>query len=171
LNDNTYVRHTNARKIRRLVLLATLVLASGFVGVVHSATPANALCLDPGVDGNWQNVDSASRSIIKAQNSFHCSDVILCPVDGPCSGGQSWVDVHLWGSCSPTLCDWGVRRATSQSDGWWMATWKQSYATRYIWVRTEQWYGRTYLRVSVNTDFTAADGRTDYWSHDYMLPS
>jgi hypothetical protein len=168
-------RHRPARRRRlqlgRLALLALMVMATSLVGMVHGASPASALCLDPGVSGRWNNENPQTTSIVKADNRFNCGDVILCPVGGgACSGGQSSVDVHLWGACTP-LCDWGVRRATAQSDGWWLAVWKQSYATRNIWVRTEQWYGRTYLRVSVYTDFTAADGRADYWTHDYMLPA
>jgi hypothetical protein len=41
--------------------------------------------------GNWINVNSATRSIVKIQIGW--------------SGG---LKVHLWGACSPTPCDWKV---------------------------------------------------------------
>jgi len=36
------------------------------------------------------------------------------------------------------------------------------YATDYVWLRTYSYYGRTYLRVWVHTDFAASNGRIDY---------
>lgn len=172
MSTNDTPTQTPTRRTRRrigyLAALTMTLLVTGLAGVM-TATPASALCTTSPLQGHWNNVDPATHSIVQADIRFNCSDVILCPVGGPCTGGQSTHDVRLWGACSPTLCDWGWRRATAQSDGWWLAVWTQSYATRNIWVRTEEWYGLTYLRVSVFTDFTAADGRTDYWSTDWML--
>jgi hypothetical protein len=38
-----------------------------------------------------------------------------------------------------------------------------------VWVKTYVYSGITYLRVYVWTDFTAADGRTDYAIDEWML--
>lgn len=38
-----------------------------------------------------------------------------------------------------------------------------------VWVKPYQYYGKTYLRVWVHTDFTPADGRQDYTTDVWML--
>lgn len=157
------------RQLARL-LAALFVAAATVVGVgLVTAAPAQALCASQPMTGSWHNIDASTRSITRTVVGFNCGDVVLCDSNGNCSGGQSYFTVHAYGKCPPTDCDWGVRRAYPMSDGWQRATYTSSYATRYFWVKTYAYYGRTYLRVYVNTDFTAADGRTDYVSDEWML--
>jgi hypothetical protein len=150
--------------------LAMLLLVTvGVALVVPTATPAQALCVEHPMQGNWQNIDASTRSITRVSVGFHCGDQILCDPNGNCSGGESYVTLRPYGKCHPTDCDWGVRRADSMGDGWERATYTHSWATKYVWVKTYQYNGLTYLRVYVHTDFTAADGRTDYVSDEWML--
>jgi hypothetical protein len=77
--------------------------------------------------------------------------------------------VYAWGKCHPTDCYWGARTATYQSGGWIRAIYNFGFKTSYVWLKTYQYYGLTYLRVYVFNDFTAADGRTDYTTDEWML--
>jgi hypothetical protein len=163
-SPRSFLRHT----ARLLAALFVAVAATVGVGLV-TATPAQASCSSSPMTGDWHNIDGSTRSITRTVVGFNCGDVVLCDTNGNCSGGQSYFTVRPYGKCSPTDCDWGVRRTSPMADGWQRATFTSSYATRYFWVKTYAYYGRTYLRVYVNTDFTAADGRTDYVSDEWML--
>ena len=157
-----------SRPVRRAALVLIALLA-GVVSIAGTASPASALCVANPITGSWHNIDPNTRSMTRAQVDFGCGDVILCPVGGPCTGGQSTWTISLWGKCHPTDCAWGPRPATMQSDGWLRTTYYHGYATRDVWLKTYQYYGLTYLRVWINTDFTAADGRTDYITDEWML--
>lgn len=156
------------RALRALVISMLAVLAVGVLSVVQT-TPAHALCAAQPMAGTWRNIDSSSRSLTRVVVRFECGDVRLCDTDGNCSGGESYFTVRPLGSCSPTDCDWGSRRAQSMSDGWQLATYSHSWATKHVWVKTYNYYGRLYLRVYASTDFTATDGRQDYVTDEWML--
>lgn len=146
---------------RQLQLLAAmLLLALTFSG------NANALCVFPtdlGDLGRWNNIDPNTRSIVKADLGFACGDVILNGVV-PYTGYQ----IRLFGSCHPTACDWGWANIAPYSDGWYRTTIHHGFATRYVWVKKYQYWGRDYLRIYIWTDF-ASSSRTDYASDEWFL--
>jgi len=159
------------RQPRRPMVLVLAVLL-GMLGVawtVASAPPAHALCAAPAMEGDWHNIDVNTRSMTRVVVGFNCGDQVLCDTDGHCTGGESYFTLRPFGKCSPTDCDWGTRPAQAMSDGWQKAVYSYSWATKSVWVKTYQYYGQTYLRVWVYTDFTAADGRTDYTTDVWML--
>jgi hypothetical protein len=133
------------------------------------AAPAQALCVRPALTGDWHNIDPATRSTTRVVVGFACGDTVHCDTNGNCSGGESYFTMRPFGKCHPTDCDWGTRRSQTMTDGWQRAIYPNSWATKYVWVKTYQYYGLTYLRVWVNTDFTPADGRTDYITDEWML--
>ncbi|MFT3877365.1 MAG: hypothetical protein QM708_13230 [Propioniciclava sp.] len=153
------------------MLIAFMLAVVGAAGAtVVNAVPAHALCITSPLAGTWSNVDPNTRSVTKAVVSQSCDDVVLCPVGEPCTGGGgSQLYIRPFGKCHPSDCDWGTSRLTRQSDGWYMTRYVHSWATKTVWVKTYQYWGRTYLRFYVYTDFTAADGRTDYVSDEWML--
>ncbi len=155
------------------LLRMLLVLAVAFAGAVGlttvNAAPAQALCSSSPMVGNWHNINASTRAMSRVSVGFHCGDVILCDTNGHCTGGQSYFTIRAFGKCTPTDCDWGTRRATTMAGGWQRAIWSYSWSTKYVWVKTYVYYGRTYLRVWTHTDFTAADGRTDYTTDEWML--
>jgi hypothetical protein len=158
-----------SRPVRRAALLVVAFLAGLVALTTATASPASALCIADPLTGSWHNIDPATRSMTRAQIDFACGDVILCPIDGPCTGGTSTWTVSLWGKCHPSDCAWGPRPATKRSDGWLRTSYDHGFAARDVWLKTYEYYGRTYLRVWINNDFTAADGRTDYITDEWML--
>ena len=151
----------------RLTLAALFLAMVGSVAQIQHAAPAHALCASSPMVGDWHNINGATRSMTRVVVDFTCSDVVLCPVGQPCTGGDSYFTLRGYGACTPTACDWGSRRATSMADGWQRATYSYGWATKYLWVKTYAYYGLTYLRVYTFTDFT--DGRTDYSTDEWML--
>jgi hypothetical protein len=127
-----------------------------------------SLCSAPLV-GDWRNIDANTRAMTRALVDFTCSDVILCDQNGHCTGGDSYYSVQMFGKCHPTDCDWGRARAYPQSDGWIRATYAFGFKTSYVWLKTYSYYGRTYLRVYVNNDFSPSDGRADYTTDEWFL--
>lgn len=167
---NQIVNNAGRRSpVRALTLLvAMLLLTSGFSAFVGTKT-AHALCASPAIVGSWRNIDANTNSVTRVDVGLHCGDVILCDTNGNCSGGETYFTTRPFGKCHPTDCDWSVRRADSMGDGWYRSVYTQTWATKYVWIKTYSFYGSTYLRVYVVTDFTAADGRTDYTSDVWML--
>lgn len=163
---------THRLPLRYLRILFVLVLGVVAAGIMNVAAPrtASALCSRPAMVGTWRNINPDTRSITRVDIDFVCGDQVLCDTEGHCTGGESYYTLHPYGKCHPTDCDWGSRRAESRSGGWQRATFVKSYKTSYVWVKTYEYYGRTYLRVYTWTDFTAADGRTDYSTDEWMLP-
>ncbi|REF31674.1 hypothetical protein [Calidifontibacter indicus] len=156
---------------RRIVplLLAPMLLSLGLIGVgFGAAPPAHAgLCTTSPLDGTWYNSDSATQSITRTR--VYCGDDTQTVCNGNICSTTYGVAryVQLWGKCYPTDCAWGSRKLTLRSDGWSTAFYDQGFATRTVWVRTESWYGRTYLRVSIWNDYR--DSRTDKWTTDWFL--
>jgi hypothetical protein len=160
---------TPARRL--LTLLALVGLAFGFTAVAELAAqrPAHAICVASPLEGSWKNVNPNTRAMTRVDVAFTCNDVVLCDQYGNCTGGGSGHSVKAWGACSPTDCFWGSRTAVSVSDGWLKAVYNFGFKTSTVWLKTYVYYGRTYLRVYVNNDFTAADGRADYVTDEWML--
>ena len=157
------------RTTARVAVMALVALLMAGLSLVSTAAPAQALCVTPTMTGDWRNIDASTRSTTRVVVGFHCGDQVLCDSNGNCTGGQSYFTLRTYGKCHPTDCDWGIRRASAMADGWQRATYTHSWATKHVWVKTYQFHGRTYLRVYVQTDFTAADGRTDYTTDEWML--
>ena len=162
--------HTSTpHKLVRLLIAAMIAMAGVFGATVATAPKASALCVTQPMAGSWHNINSATRALTKVNVGFVCGDVRLCDTNGNCTGGESYFTIRPFGKCSPTDCDWGTKRATSMSDGWQRAIYPYSWATKYVWVKTYVYSGVTYLRVYTWTDFTAADGRIDYSTDEWML--
>jgi hypothetical protein len=161
-----------ARPAPRLrTMLAVVFLALGFATVtaVATAKPAHALCVASQFQGSWHNINANTNAMTRVDVTFSCNDVILCDTNGHCSGGGSGHTVYAWGRCHPTDCYWGLRPASYITDGWIRAVYSFGFKTSYVWLKTYQYYGKTYLRVYVNNDFSAADGRTDYVTDEWFL--
>jgi len=157
------------RQLCRLLALLTMVTLATVGVTAATTTSASALCAAQPMTGDWRNIDSSTRSVTRVIVGFSCGDQILCDENGNCSGGESYFTVRPFGKCSPSDCDWGTRRAYPQTDGWQRATYTTSWATKSVWIKTYTYYGRLYLRVWVYTDFTTADGRTDYTTDEWFL--
>lgn len=162
-------RTANPHRLLRLLMTAVIALTGALGASVATAPKASALCATQAMAGNWHNINPATRSLTKVDVGFVCGDVRLCDTNGNCTGGESYFTVRPFGKCSPTDCDWGTKRAATMSDGWQRAVYSYSWATKYVWVKTYVYSGITYLRVYTWTDFTAADGRTDYSTDEWML--
>ena len=160
---------SNLNRLVRLLIAMVIAIAGAASATVVTAAPTHALCATQPMTGNWHNINSATRSLTKVNVTFVCGDVRLCDTNGNCTGGETYFNLRPFGKCSPTDCDWGTRRATAMGDGWQRATYSHSWATKYVWVKTYVYSGVTYLRVYTWTDFTAADGRTDYSTDEWML--
>ncbi|MDN5790936.1 MAG: hypothetical protein L0H25_08715 [Micrococcales bacterium] len=167
MNHSTAVGVRPARRTLVMLVIALLIAAgaTAFVGT----TSAQALCASTPMLGSWHNIDPNTRALTRVNVGLVCGDVRQCDENGHCTGGDTYVTMRPFGKCSPSDCDWGVRRATSMGDGWERAVYTYSWSTKYVWLKTYSFYGRTYLRVYTSTDFTAADGRTDYTTDEWML--
>ncbi|WP_432478228.1 hypothetical protein [Nocardioides sp. GXQ0305] len=152
-----------------LIVALLAALAATFTATL-SAAPAQALCAGPSpLSGSWRNIDANTTSTTRVELNWGCADQALCDENGSCAYPAGWV--RVFGRCHPSDCDWGSRTIYVKEDGWRKATYSLSWATKHVWVRPYQYYGRTYLRVWVQTDFTAADGRQDYTTDVWMLKS
>ncbi|MFT4217332.1 MAG: hypothetical protein QM619_09145 [Micropruina sp.] len=160
---------STSHRLTRL-LVALVIALAGVVGTsAASAGTASALCASQPMVGNWYSTDPNTRSLTRVNVGFVCGDVRLCDTSGHCTGGESYFTLRPFGKCSPTDCDWGTKQATAMGDGWQRAIYTHSWSTKYVWVKTYVFGSTTYLRVYTFTDFTAADGRTDYTTDQWML--
>jgi hypothetical protein len=76
-------------------------------------------------------------------------------------------DLQAWGQCSAWDCDWGVTSAnTTNWGGSQQITgfWDQGFATR---TQTITYLSSSRIQIATATDFTEADGRTDYTSTEF----
>ena len=128
-----------------------------------------SLCTTPTMSGDWRNIDPNTSSITRNVIDFRCSDVVLCDLSGNCTGGDSGYYMHPFGKCHPTDCDWGRLRADDMGGGWIRSIYNYSWASKQVWAKTYSYWGLTYLRVWAHTDFTPADGRTDYTTDQWFL--
>lgn len=157
-------------KLFKKIPMASIVclLATVLVGSVIAS-----MCIIPPEEGNWVNNDPATRGITRANFRMECRDAS----ETHCSGGICWttsaVEPHyflrLFGSCTPTDCDWGEVEgiaATGSLEGWYYFYYDHGFAKRYVYVRTyPQWPG--WLRVWIYTDFTSPS-RQDYVMDDWF---
>jgi hypothetical protein len=162
------------KKLPRLMrLLIPALVAIPLLGAAGlAAGTASASCATSPIAGSWRNVDAATRSITRVVITQTCDDVRHCDVDtGVCTGGAGAAfDISTFGKCSPTDCAWGSRDLADAGGGWYRTTYNFGFKSSAVWVKTYPFYGRTYLRVWVNNDFTPADGRTDYVTDEWFLP-
>jgi hypothetical protein len=165
---NTLRQRTGRSATAALIVMMLAALAFVFVGSTLTAAPAHALCSGSSpATGTWKNIDPSTRSVTKVVLDWGCADQALCDTSGHCVYPAG--TIRVFGKCHPTDCVWGSRRTYAEKGGWESATYKYSWATMSVWVRPYQYYGRTYLRVWVHTDFTPADGRQDYTTDEWML--
>jgi hypothetical protein len=158
------------RSIGALLALAFLLtMATTTTAVVTTAQPAQALCAASNLEGVWHNIDSNTRAMARVDVTFTCNDVRFCDPNGNCTGPDIFHSMRPWGSCQPTNCDWGTRRATDMSDDWIRAIYNFGFKTSYVWLKTYQFSGITYLRVWVHNEFAPSDPRTDYTTDEWML--
>lgn len=151
-------------------LLVLLALAFGFtsVAVTAAAQPAEASCVASQFQGSWRNINANTNAMTRVDVSFTCNDVILCDQYGNCTGGGPGHKMSAWGRCHPTDCSWGTRTAPEVSGGWLRSTYNFGFKTSTVWLKIYVYSGIRYLRVYVNNDFSAADGRTDYVTDEWM---
>lgn len=159
------LRATTALAAAVLVLVGTV-----FALMITAAAPAEALCAESDLDGHWENIDSDTRSITQVDIAT-CQPKTVCDDDGVCRtthGAATYMNPY--GACSPTDCDWGREEAEHKHDGWIRTVHDFGFKTSYVWAKTYEFSGRTYLRVWTYNDFTDADGRDDYTTNDWLLP-
>lgn len=130
---------------------------------------AFAQCILPFEAGNWANMDPSTRGITKIRVDFTCNDVVLCGIDANgnrnCQPPPPPFQVHLWGKCSPSDCDWSAVAGNyfHVSDGttWIFSFYDQGFAKRYVYVKRSALYpGKLFLWMY--THFTDGSGRSDY---------
>jgi hypothetical protein len=98
-----------------------------------------------------------------------CQSVTTCS-GGVCSTAfDAGTFLTPFGRCHPSDCNWGRRLADHPGDGWVRTIHNFGFKTSHVWVRNYTFSGVVYLRVWVNNDFSAADGRTDYITDDWFL--
>ena len=133
-----------------------------------AAAAARRLCSGHGIEyGDWVNADPASRSIVRAELR-DCQPVTRCTGD-ICSivHDAGWT-VRLFGSCSPTACDWGWSAGQFRlSSGQIYAYYDQGFARRYVWAAMSL-YRPGQLWIAVRTDFVDP-GRADYESQNWFV--
>jgi hypothetical protein len=164
---NTLAASTRRPLTIAVVLAFLAAMAFTAVGATMTAAPAQALCSGSSpATGTWHNIDSNTRSVKRVDVDWGCADQALCDESGCVYPAGT---TRVFGSCTPTDCDWGTRRNYAEKDGWRSAKYTYSWATKHVWVKPYSYYGKTYLRVWVHTDFTPADGRKDYTTDEWML--
>lgn len=139
------------------------ILSLTTTGIVSLPESAQALCAANPMDGVWQNVDSNTRSLVKAEYRSSCNDVVLCP-DGNCQTQPSDVGkVRLYGSCHPQACDWGWTSVYKRPQ-WVRGKYDQGFADKWVWVNIQH----NQLVVVTRTKFKDNSGRADYETRDYF---
>jgi hypothetical protein len=158
------------KKLRQLVL-------SGVVLSVFVLLPEITFsqCITPFEAGTWTNDDRTTGGITRIHIDFSCNDQILCGIDAngnvTCSTPGPPFQVHLWGKCSPSDCDWGTVSGTDwlAPDGthWIFAFYNQGFARRYVYIKPSAFIAG-HLFMWMFTDFgspTRADYVTQSWFH------
>jgi len=132
-------------------------------------------CVTPFEAGSWTNIDAATGGITHVRVNFSCNDQVLCGVDAngnvTCSTPGPPYQVHLFGNCSPSDCDWGTVNGSDYvgSDGthWVYAFFDQGFAKRYVYIKRSVLFPGD-LFMWMYTDFVDPH-RSDYilrnWFH------
>jgi hypothetical protein len=157
------------RQLKKVPFVSTILV----LALLIAGSAIASMCLVPEEEGAWVNYDPYTRSITRLNFRMECRDASQTT----CSGGicqtshgvSSHYFIHLFGSCSPTDCDWaeveGVR-LTGSLEGWYYFYYDQGFAKRYVYARTyPAWPG--WLRLYIYTDFIDP-GRTDYNTDDWF---
>lgn len=140
-----------------------LVLLAIFAFGILSAQIVNSLCLRQLEDDTWINTDPNTRGITKIHLRFNCQDQVHNGVPYP--PGSPWY-AHLWGSCSPSDCDWGEVVATRLGTDHIYAFYDQGFAKRYVYAKMSI-YRPDQLWVWIWTDFSDPN-RADYGMHNWF---
>jgi hypothetical protein len=132
-------------------------------------------CITPFEAGNWTNIDLSTRGITHINVNFSCNDVVLCGVDQngnvTCQPPPPPFQVHLWGKCHPSDCDWSTASGNVYiaPDGthWIYIYYDQGFAKRYVYLKPSALFPGD-LFMWMYTDFSDP-GRADYvmrnWFH------
>ncbi len=168
-NRRNTLKEEIMKTMKKGIFFGILIAASLLLlGSAHAS-----MCIVPAEEGSWENYDSRTRGITELQFRMECRDASQTT----CSGGicrrtsavKAHYFIHLFGSCSPTDCDWGEvegERLSGSMDGWYRFSYNQGFAKRYVYARTyPQWPG--WLRLWIYTDFTDP-GRADYVMDDWF---
>jgi hypothetical protein len=139
------------------------------VATVMTAAPASAACVESKLQGNWHNIDPNAGGLARVDVAFTCNDQRICDENGHCTGPDIFHTMHPYGRCHPTDCDWGERRATNQSDGWIEANFDFGFVNEFVWLKTYEFDGLTYLRAWTWHDFAPGDSRADFATDEWML--
>jgi hypothetical protein len=134
------------------------------------AGPTARLCGGHAIEyGNWVNADPATRSITRAQLR-DCQSVTTCSGDICTIVYDAGWAMRLFGSCSPTDCDWGWSAGRLRlSNGQIPATYDQGFAKRYVWAAMSA-YRPGQLWIAIRTDFVDP-ARPDYESQNWFVRS
>jgi hypothetical protein len=156
---------------------AKLFVLRAIVLPLLAVSPLTAVsqCITPFEVGDWTNDDPNTGGITRIHIDFSCNDQVLCGVDAngkvTCSTPGPPFQVHLWGKCSPSDCDWGTVSGTDwlAPDGthWIFAYYNQGFAKRYVYIKPSALFPG-HLFMWMFTDFVDP-GRSDYvmqnWFH------
>lgn len=157
-----------AQRFLRILFATVIVLGAVAVAETTTASPAAALCAPNPLGGDWHNINASTSSMSRVV-------VEPCASVRSCSGNICSITFDAatfmtpYGKCSPTDCNWGRKQVQYMSDGWIRAVYNFGFKTSSVWARSYEYYGRTYLRLWVDNDFTTADGRTDYTTDEWFL--
>ncbi len=121
-----------------------LLAVGALAAVLNSQTPPPDL-----LTGSWVNENN---------NTSRITQVVVRHDSGR-------MLVHIWGSCSPSDCDWG-ERATEQWNGIAAVDWDQGYATVQLQL-IPQMDGR--LLLVTRTKYRDGSGRTDSGATEFFV--
>ncbi|MEM9003441.1 MAG: hypothetical protein AAGE59_07950 [Cyanobacteria bacterium P01_F01_bin.86] len=107
------------------------------MAIFSFSAPSQALCAIDDMGGRWENEDLETSGITTVIYIPRCVDYVVCPTDGPCSTPPG-TSIQVFGSCSPTDCDWGESPVQfHQEDNWRYAVYDQEAARKVVWLRIE----------------------------------
>ena len=135
--------------MKKLLLIALLIVgcdnSTAPEGCVDYEIEYESLCYS-NIIGEWLNVDNDTPHITKVEISMDVETGLLY--------------FHMWGSCGPTDCDWGIETANILDlyDNQVLIIWNQSHAiiTNNIFYQTDN-----QLRVEDDTHYIDYSGRPD----------
>jgi hypothetical protein len=156
------------KRMARPMLIVLALLGGTVATTAVTASPAAALCVANPLEGDWHNVNTSTPAMTRILIET-CQPVTTCS-GGVCSTTfDAGTFTTPFGKCQPTDCGWGRLQAQYMTDGWIRTIYNFGFKTSYVWARNYTYYGLTYLRLYVSNDFTAADGRTDYVTDEWLL--